>query len=186
MIRVGVLASGNGSNFQALVDNLNVDGSPARVVSLISNVETAKVIDRARKANIDSSFVDPKEASSRQAYDEIIAAKLVRQNIDLVCLAGYMRIVSPAFLKHFPNRVINIHPALLPSFPGLHGVRQALAAGVRISGCTVHFVDEGTDTGPIIAQARVRVRGDDTVDSLRARIQAAEHELLPAVVRSLL
>jgi phosphoribosylglycinamide formyltransferase-1 len=185
MLRVGVLASGSGSNFSALVEALNVDGSPARVELLLCNVPGAKVIERARAAGVEAVVIDHKAHPSREAFDEAVVQTLVDRKIELVCLAGYMRLVTPVFLRRFPGRVINIHPALLPSFPGLHGVRQAIAAGVRVAGCTVHFVDEGTDTGPIIAQAAVPVLPGDDENSLAQRIHAEEHRLYPAVVRAI-
>ena len=184
-MRVGVLASGTGSNFAALAAGLNVEGSPARVEVLVCNVPGAKVMERAAAAKIDAVVLDHKAEPSREAFDAKLAQLLVDRNIELVCLAGYMRLVTPAFLRRFPGKVINIHPALLPSFPGLHGVRQAIDAGVRVAGCTVHFVDEGTDTGPIIAQAAVPVLPGDDEAKLAARIQVEEHRLYPAVVRAL-
>jgi phosphoribosylglycinamide formyltransferase-1 len=185
MIRVGVLASGSGSNFQALVDALHVAGSPARVEVLVCNVPGAKVLDRAARAGVESVLIDHKKVATREAYDEQLVEALTTRGIELVCLAGYMRLVTPGFLRRFPGAVINIHPALLPAFPGLHGVRQALQYGVKVSGCTVHFVDEGTDTGPIIAQATVPVLPSDDEATLGARINAEEHRLYPAVVRAI-
>jgi phosphoribosylglycinamide formyltransferase-1 len=185
MTRVGVLASGSGSNFQALVEGLNVAGSPARVEVLVCNVPGAKAVERAAKLGVEALVLDHRGAASRQAYDARLAQALVDRGIELVCLAGYMRLVTPAFLQRFPGRVVNLHPALLPSFPGLHAIRQALDAGVRVTGCTVHFVDEGTDTGPIIAQAAVPVLPGDDEASLGARLHAEEHRLYPAVVRAL-
>lgn len=185
MIRVGVLASGSGSNFQALVDALHVAGSPARVEVLVCNVPGAKVLDRAARAGVESVLIDHKKVATREAYDEQLVEALTSRGIELVCLAGYMRLVTPGFLRRFPGAVINIHPALLPAFPGLHGVRQALQYGVKVSGCTVHFVDEGTDTGPIIAQATVPVLPSDDEATLGARINAEEHRLYPAVVRAI-
>ncbi len=185
MMRVGVLASGSGSNFQALVDALNVDGSPARVEVLVCNVPGAAVLQRAAKAGVPSVLAPHRESPSREAYDLRLVELLRTHAIELVCLAGYLRLVSPVFLRAFPGRVLNLHPALLPSFPGLHAVRQALDAGVRVTGCTVHFVDEGTDTGPIIAQAAVAVRPGDDEASLGARVQTEEHRLYPAVVSAI-
>ena len=185
MIRVGVLASGGGSNFSALVEALNVPASPARVEVLICNVPGAKVLERAAEAGVEAVLLDHRLVPSREQFDETIAQALIDRRIELVCLAGYMRLVSPTFLRRFPGKVINIHPALLPSFPGLHSVRQAIECGVRVAGCTVHFVDEGTDTGPIIAQAAVPVSQGDDEAALAARIQKEEHRLYPAVVRAL-
>jgi phosphoribosylglycinamide formyltransferase-1 len=184
-LRVGVLASGSGSNFQALVDGLNVEGSPARVVVLVCNVPGAKVIDRARAAKVAVELVDHKQAASRPAFDAALVEALARHEVGLVCLAGFMRLVGKTLLERFPKRVLNIHPALLPSFPGLHAQRQALVKGVKISGCTVHYVDEGTDTGPIIAQTAVPVLEGDDEEKLSARILVEEHRLYPEVVRTL-
>jgi phosphoribosylglycinamide formyltransferase-1 len=185
MMRVGVLASGSGSNFQALVDALNRDGAPARVEVLVCNVPGARVLERARAAGVEAVLLEHTRWPTREAYDAAVAEALDRARVDLVCLAGYMRLVTPAFLRRFPGRVINLHPALLPAFPGLHAVRRALAAGVTLSGCTVHFVDEGTDTGPIIAQASVPVLPGDTEATLGARIHAEEHRLYPATVAAI-
>jgi phosphoribosylglycinamide formyltransferase 1 len=184
-MRVGVLASGSGSNFQALVNALHREGSPARVTCVISNVPGAKVLERAADAGVDAVVIDHKTFPSRESFDTHLAGELSGRNVELVCLAGYMRLVTPALLSRFPGRVVNVHPALLPSFPGLHAPRQALTYGVAVSGCTVHFVDEGTDTGPIIAQAAVPVQPDDDEASLTARIQQEEHRLFPAVVREI-
>lgn len=184
-MRVGVLASGSGSNFQALLNALNVAGSPARVELLVCNVPGAKVLERAVAAGVESVLIDHQRLPTRAHFDEAVAQVLIDRKIELVCLAGYMRLVTPAFLRRFPGKVINLHPALLPSFPGLHGVRQAIDAGVRVAGCTVHFVDEGTDTGPIIAQACVPVLPQDDEATLAARIQLEEHRLYPAVVRAI-
>lgn len=185
MTRVGVLASGSGSNFQALVDALNVSGSSATVCLLICNVPGAKVIERAANAKIECVTLDHKRFASREAFDLAVAAEVERRAIDLICLAGYMRLLTPAFLDRFPGRVINVHPALLPSFPGLHAPRQALQYGVAMAGCTVHFVDSGTDTGPIIAQAAVPILPGDDEATLTTRIQREEHRLFPAVVRAI-
>lgn len=185
MMRVGVLASGSGSNFQALVDALNVAGSPAQVAVLVCNVAGARVLERARAAGIAAVLMEQSRWPNREAYDAAVADELERHGVDLICLAGYMRLVTPIFLRRFPGKIINLHPALLPSFPGLHAVRQALTAGVKVSGCTVHFVDEGTDTGPIIAQVPVPVLPGDTEDTLGARIHAEEHRVFPEVVKAI-
>lgn len=184
-MRVGVLASGSGSNFQALVDALHREGSPARVTCLVCNVPGAKVLERAAKAGVEAVVIDHKAFPSREAFDAHLASELGNRGVELVVLAGYMRLVTPALLSRFPGRVVNVHPALLPAFPGLHAPRQALAYGVALSGCTVHFVDEGTDTGPIIAQAAVPVQPDDDEAALTARIQKEEHRLFPAVIREI-
>jgi phosphoribosylglycinamide formyltransferase-1 len=184
-MRVGVLASGSGSNFQALVDALNVEGSPARVTALVCNVPGARVLERAAQAGVEAVVIDHGRYTTRADYDAAVADALALRATTLVCLAGYMRLVTPVFLSRFPGAVLNVHPALLPAFPGLHAPRQALAAGVTVTGCTVHFVDEGTDTGPIIAQACVPVLPGDDEAALTARIQREEHRLFPAVVRAL-
>lgn len=185
MMRVGVLASGSGSNFQALADALNVEGSQARVEVLICNVPGAPVLERAAKAGIEALLIDHRTASNREQFDSKVAQALTERRIELVCLAGYMRLLTPTFLRCFPGKVLNIHPALLPAFPGLHAIRQAIEYGVRVAGCTVHFVDEGTDTGPIIAQASLPVLPGDDEAKLGARIHALEHRLYPAVVSAI-
>jgi phosphoribosylglycinamide formyltransferase-1 len=183
MMRVGVLASGSGSNFQALVDALNGGDSPARVVAMVCNVPGARVIERAAAARVESIVLDHKKFAGRAQYDAAVADALGERGVELVCLAGFMRLVGSALLARFPQRVVNVHPALLPAFPGLHAPKQALDYGVKVAGCTVHFVDEGTDTGPIIAQATVPVLNDDDEASLTKRIQAEEHRLFPEVVQ---
>lgn len=185
MMRVAVLASGSGSNFQALVDALNVPGSPARVELLLCNVPGATCLERAQKAGVESQVIDHTLFDNREAFDLRVAQTLTAAKIELVALAGYMRLVTPAFLRAFPGRVINLHPALLPAFPGMHAIRQAIDAGVRVTGITVHFVDEGTDTGPIIAQQAVPVLPGDTEATLAARVHAEEHALYPRVVKAI-
>lgn len=184
MIRFGVLASGGGSNFQALADGLRGD-SNAKLSVVVCNVPGAKVIDRASAAGVPSVVLDHKTFTSREAFDEKLVATLKEHGVEWVCLAGYMRLVTPIFLRAFPGRVINIHPALLPAFPGMHGVRQAINAGVKVAGCTIHFVDEGMDTGPIIAQAAVPVLPGDDESKLGARIQIEEHRLYVKVVKDI-
>lgn len=184
MMNVGVIASGTGSNFQALVEALEVDDS-AKVIVLVCNVPGAAVLERARTLAVPSVVMDHRQWPSREAFDDALVAELKSRHVELVCLAGYMRLLTPRFLGQFPRRVINVHPALLPAFPGVRAVRQAIAAGVRVAGCTIHFVDEGADTGPIIAQAAVPVLPDDDEASLAARIQQQEHRLLPAVVKAI-
>lgn len=185
MTRVGVLASGSGSNFQALIDALNVEGSPARVVVLLCNVPGARAIERATLAGVPAVLMQAEKWATREAFDAALADELGRHGVGLVCLAGWMRLVGPAFLARYPGAVLNVHPALLPAFPGLHAPRQALAKGAKVTGCTVHFVDEGTDTGPIVAQAPVPVLPGDGIAELTARIQREEHRLYPAVVRAI-
>lgn len=191
MIRIGVLASGSGSNLQAILDACAEGRIDGQVAAVVSNVPDAKALDRALRAGVPAELLPSKGAVDRVAYDEKLVAVLRQHRVDLVCLAGYMRIVTPAFLDAFgpsPSRngcpaVLNIHPALLPSFPGLHAQRQALDHGVRFSGCTVHFVDAGTDTGPIIVQAVVPVLPGDSEASLSARILAEEHRIYPEAIQ---
>jgi phosphoribosylglycinamide formyltransferase-1 len=185
MMKVGVLASGSGSNFQALADALALPDSPARVVALVCNVKGAQVIQRAQASGISVELIEHGPfGKNREHFELEIIQALRKHQVQLVCLAGFMRLVGPTLLKAFPNAVLNIHPALLPAFPGLHGARQAIAYGVKVSGCTVHLVDEGTDTGPIVAQSAVAVADDDDEKSLADRILIEEHLLYPKVVRS--
>ncbi len=183
-LRVGVLVSGRGSNLQALLDASSRPGYPAEVVVVISDRERAAALDRARAAGVESLFVNPKDFGDREAFDLALVAELTRRRVGLVCNAGFMRILSPAYTRAFAGRAMNIHPSLLPAFPGLHAQRQALEHGVKIAGVTVHFVDDGpVDTGPIILQAGVPVQPDDTEETLSARILAEEHRLYPEAVR---
>ncbi len=184
-MRVGVLASGNGTNLQALINALNREGSPARVELTICNVPGAKALERAQQAGVATELLPSKGVTDRAAYDAQLVELLHQHHIEVVCLAGYMRLLTPVFLKAFPARVLNIHPSLLPSFPGMHAIRQAIEAGVKVTGCTVHFVDEGTDTGPIIAQTPVPVLDGDDENKLAERIHHEEHRLYPAVVSKL-
>lgn len=182
-LRLGVLASGRGSNLQAIMDAAATGKIEAQVAVVISDNEGAFALERARRAGIPAEFVDPEAFSSKEEYEKAIVALLQRYGTGLVCLAGYMRMVGKVMLDAFWNKIINIHPALLPSFPGLHGQEQAWKHGVKYSGCTVHFVDEGMDTGPIIIQAVVPVYDDDTADTLSARILEQEHRIYPEAIR---
>jgi phosphoribosylglycinamide formyltransferase 1 len=182
--RLGVLVSGSGSNLQALLDACSQPDYPAEVACVVSNVPTAFALERARKARVPSVVVlEHKAFASRADFERAIGEELRKAGVEWVCLAGFMRLLSADFLAGFPGRVLNIHPALLPAFPGLHAQRQALEHGVKIAGCTVHFVDAGTDTGPIIAQAAVPVLPRDDEESLSARILREEHRLYPLAVR---
>ena len=179
-LKVGVLISGRGSNLQALIDAAADPAYPAEIALVISNRPEAPGLERAAGAGIaHCAIADP----SRQAFAAAADAALRQSSVALVALAGYMRILDSFFIAAWRDRLVNIHPSLLPAFPGLHAQRQALAAGVRFSGCTVHFVRDEVDTGPIIAQAAVPVRGDDDEDRLSRRILQAEHRLYPLVVR---
>lgn len=181
--RVAVLASGTGSNLQALLDDEVVGPAIALVVS---DRAEAKALDRARSAGVEAVHLDPKTYDGREAYDRALVSLLQEREIDLVCLAGYMRILSPPVVRAFWGKMLNVHPALLPAFPGAHAVREALAWGAKISGCTVHVLDEEVDHGPILAQEAVPILEDDDEASLHARIQEAEHRLYPAVVARML
>ena len=184
IVRIGVLASGRGSNFQAIVDAVESGFvKHARIVVLISDVEDAFALERARNHGIAGVFVNPKDFSRREEFDSRLVEELRKRDVDLVLLAGYMRIITPGFVKSFKNRIMNIHPALLPSFPGLHAQKQALEYGVKISGCTVHFVDEEVDHGPIILQSAVDVMDDDTEETLSKRILEQEHRIYPLAVK---
>ncbi|AEF94601.1 phosphoribosylglycinamide formyltransferase [Desulfotomaculum nigrificans CO-1-SRB] len=182
-LRLGVLASGRGSNLQSIMDACRQGAIPAEVVVVISDKATALALERARAAGIAAHFVDIKSFPDKAAYEQVIVDILKEHRVQLVCLAGYMRLVGPTLLKAYHNQIMNIHPALLPSFPGRHGQLDALNYGVKISGCTVHFVDEGMDTGPIILQAAVPVLDDDTEDTLAARILEQEHRLYPQAIK---
>ncbi len=181
--RLGVLVSGSGSNLQALLDACAQADYPAEVACVVSNVPSAYGLERARKAGVPAVALDHKAYTSRGDFERALGVELRTANVEWVCLAGFMRLLSADFLAGYPGRVLNIHPALLPSFPGLHAQRQALERGVKIAGCTVHFVDAGTDTGPIIAQAAVPVLPGDDEASLSARILVEEHKLYPLAVR---
>ncbi len=183
LLRVGVLASGRGSNLQALLDAGSRPDYPARVVVVVSDREDARALARARAAGVSSLFVNPKDHGDRPAYDAVLTKTLEHHEVGLVCLAGFMRILSPVFVNAWQGRLMNIHPSLLPAFPGLHAQRQALDHGVRIAGATVHFVDEGVDTGPIVLQAAVPVEATDTEETLAARILIEEHRIYPEAVR---
>lgn len=182
-LRIGLLASGRGSNLQAIIGAIEAGKLDCRLAVVVSDRADARALERARKHGIDTVFLDPKAYPGREAYDQAVLAELAEHRVELVCLAGYMRILTPMFVRALPGQIMNIHPALLPAFPGLHAQRQALKYGVRVSGATVHFVDEGVDTGPIICQAAVPVREDDTEETLAARILAEEHELYPRAIR---
>ncbi|HEY3346467.1 MAG TPA: phosphoribosylglycinamide formyltransferase [Nitrospirota bacterium] len=181
--RIGVLASGNGSNLQAIIDAVEAGKISAEIVVVLSDNKDAFALERAKKHGIAAEFVDPKPFRRREDYDLALMQILRKNQVDLVLLAGYMRIVGVPLVEAFEDRMLNIHPALLPSFPGLHVQKKAVEHGARFSGCTVHFVDSGMDTGPIIIQAVVPVLPDDTEDSLAARILRQEHKIYPEAVR---
>ncbi|MGD0283337.1 MAG: phosphoribosylglycinamide formyltransferase [Dissulfurispiraceae bacterium] len=183
MLNVAVLASGRGSNFQAIIDEIEAGKLSAAIKLLIVDNADAYAIERAKKHHIEYLYLDPKASPAKDAYFSAMAEELRKRGVELVALAGFMRIVRKPLIDAFPNRIVNIHPALLPAFPGLHGQKQASDWGVRISGCTVHFVDGGMDTGPIIIQAAVPVSPYDTEEDLSARILKMEHKIYPEAIR---
>jgi phosphoribosylglycinamide formyltransferase-1 len=184
--RIGVLLSGRGSNFVALADNIAAGQIPGAAIAIvISNREDAPGLQRAAERGIPGQVI-PSKGLEREAYDRMAVAALKEAGVELVCLAGFMRLLSPYFVAAFPGRILNIHPALLPAFPGLEAQRQALEHGVKFSGCTVHFVDENLDAGPIVAQAVVQVEPGDTPETLSARILKEEHRLYTEAVRLVL
>jgi len=184
--RLGVLISGRGSNLQAIIDAIAGGRLAATVAIVISNRADAAGLGRARGAGIETLYLNPRDYDDRDAYDAAIAEVLRARRVDLVCLAGFMRLVGPRLLEAFPNRILNIHPSLLPSFPGLDAQRQALEHGVQVTGATVHLVTCELDGGPIVLQAAVPVAPGDSVDSLSARILLEEHRIYPEAIRIVL
>jgi len=183
-LRIAVLVSGRGSNLQAIIDNIEKGLLPAEIAVVISDQPEAYSLERARKHNIPSVPLSAKGyKGKREEYDVLLVKELQKHRVELVCLAGFMRIITPTLIKAFPNRILNIHPALLPAFPGLHVQKAALEHGVKFSGCTVHFVDEDMDTGPIIIQAVVPVLDNDTEDSLSERILKQEHKIYSRAIQ---
>jgi phosphoribosylglycinamide formyltransferase-1 len=182
-LRIAVLASGRGSNFAAIVRAAASGAIPGIVAVLVTDRLDARVLAIAREHRIEAICVEPRDHPGREAHEKQVISMLDERTIGLVCLAGYMRILSGTFVKHFEGRLLNIHPSLLPSFPGLHAQRQALGYGVKVTGATVHFVDEGVDSGPIVLQAAVPVAPDDTEETLAARILLEEHRIYPEAIR---
>lgn len=180
--RIGVLVSGRGSNLQAVIDSIAAGRLDADIAVVISNRADAGGLERARAAGIETLHIDHRKFESREAFDLAVVGELQRREVSLVCLAGFMRLLSAAFVEAFPNRILNIHPSLLPAFPGLDGQRQAWEYGVKVSGATVHIVTPELDAGPIVRQAAVPVRDDDTPDALAARILAEEHRIYPEAI----
>jgi phosphoribosylglycinamide formyltransferase-1 len=185
MSKLGVLISGRGTNLQALIDAAREGRLGGAIAVVISNVESAPGLERARRAGIPTAFRDHR-GRRREDYDQEIAHILHHHAVDLVCLAGYMRLLSPEFIRAFPGRILNVHPSLLPAFPGLDAQRQAWEHGVKVSGATVHLVDEGLDSGAIVLQEAVPVLDGDTPETLAERILEAEHRIYPRAVRLLL
>lgn len=180
---IAVLVSGSGSNLQAIIDASERGEIPCSVRLVVSNRADAFGLERARKHGIPTSVVDHKAFPTREEFDARLVEILQESGVELVCLAGFMRVLTPRFIRAFHDRILNIHPALLPAFPGIHGPRQALQYGARFAGCTVHFIDEGVDTGPIVAQGVVPVFEDDTEETLAARILVQEHRIYPMAIR---
>jgi phosphoribosylglycinamide formyltransferase-1 len=176
MTRIGILISGRGSNFEAIADNIARSAIPAEIAVVISNRPQARGLEIAREKGLNAVSI-PSKGLDREIYDRMLLEELRRNRVELVCLAGFMRLLSASFIRAFPHRILNIHPSLLPAFPGLDAQHQALEHGVKISGCTVHFVDEYLDAGPILIQTAVPVLDDDTVESLSARILKEEHRI---------
>ncbi len=185
MKRLGILLSGRGSNFEAIADNVAAGRIDATIAVVISNRPEARGLETARARGFNAVCI-PSKGVERETYDRMVVAELKKNNVDLVCLAGFMRLLSACFVREFPLRILNVHPALLPSFPGLDAQHQAVEHGVKISGCTVHFVDENLDAGPIVVQAAVPVLDDDTADTLSARILKEEHRIYSDAIRIVL
>jgi len=183
MINIGVLASGRGTNLQAIIEAVKEGKIEGRISVAISDNRDAFALKRAKQNNIETKYINFKNFKNREDYDKKIVEYLKKKDVDLVVLAGYMRILGSYFIKMYKNRIMNIHPALLPSFPGLHAQRQAVEYGVKVSGCTVHFVDEGVDSGPIILQKAVEVKDDDTEELLAERILKEEHQIYPQAIQ---
>lgn len=180
---IGVLISGGGTNLQSIIDAIEADKLDAKIALVVSNKADAHGLVRAKNHGLETQFVDPKNFSSREAFDQAVVDALRARGVELVVLAGFMRLLSPLFVKAYSNRIMNIHPALLPAFPGLHVQQKAIDYGVRFSGCTVHFVNEECDEGPIIIQAVVRVFPNDSAASLAARILKQEHRIYPKAIQ---
>lgn len=183
VLKIGVLASGSGTNLQSIIDNIEAGKLQAEIACVLSNNIASIALERAQRHGIPTLHIDHRNFTGREAYDAALVETLREFGVGLVVLAGFMRIITPVLLNAFPAAVMNIHPAILPAFPGLHAQRQALDYGVKVSGCSVHFVDAGTDTGPIIIQAAVPVLEGDTEASLSARILVEEHRIYPEALR---
>ncbi len=182
MKRIAVLASGQGTNLEAIMEAAGAGKIAGEVALVVSDQEKARALKRAEKRGVKALFINPAEYKGRKDYDRAVVGRLQEAGIDLVVLAGFMRLLSPYFVRAFPLQIMNIHPSLLPAFPGLDGVEQALNYGVKVTGCTVHFVDEGLDTGPVILQEAVPVIQNDTIDTLHQRVHGAEYRLYPTAI----
>ena len=181
--KLAVLVSGRGTNLQAIIDAVEHRELPAKIAIVLCNIKDAFALERAQNRGIETAFLDPKSFSGKAEYDRAMIDLLQSKSVDLVCLAGFMRILGKAFIQAFSGKIINIHPSLLPAFPGLHPQKQALEYGVKFSGCSVHFVDEGVDSGPIILQSVVPVYDTDDEETLSSRILEQEHMLYPRAIR---
>ncbi len=184
MVKIAVLASGRGSNLQAIIDSIETKKIIANISIVISNVKNALALEIAKRHSIKTSFVDPAKFGTKEDFDHNIVQILKKEQVNLICLAGFMRILSHSFIQEFKNCIMNIHPSLLPSFPGLNSQKKALDYGVKFSGCTVHFVDEGVDSGPIIIQKVVPIFDYDSVESLSERILKEEHRIYPLAIKA--
>ncbi len=182
-VHLGVLASGRGSNLQAIIEAGEAGTIDALVVIVVSDVANARALELAQRYGIEAVFVDSRLHATSEEFEAAVIDLLRKHEVELVCLAGFMRLLSPHFIRKYRDKIMNIHPALLPAFPGLHAQRQALRYGAKVSGCTVHFVDEGVDTGPIIIQAVVPVLDEDTEEALSARILTYEHQIYPRAIQ---
>lgn len=183
MINIGILASGRGTNLQAIIEAIKKGKIEGEIKVVISDNPDAYALKRAKQNNIETEYINYKSFKNREDYDKKIVECLKEKDVGLVVLAGYMRIISPHFIKMYKNKIMNIHPALLPSFPGLHAQRQAIEYGVKVSGCTVHFVEEGVDSGPVILQKVVEVKDNDTEESLAEKILKEEHQIFPQAIQ---
>lgn len=185
-MKIAVFASGNGSNFEAIVKSMNQGEIEGAIVLVFSDRTDAYVLERAKSLQIPVRSFSPKQFTNKVEYEKEILKELKAKEVELLVLAGYMRLIGPTLLNAYPNRILNIHPALLPEFPGLHGIRDAFEAGVKQTGVTVHYVDNGVDTGPILAQKRVNIEENETLASLELKIHQAEHQLYPEVVQEVI
>lgn len=183
MLKVGVLASGRGTNLQSIIDGIKEGEVPAEIKVVISDNEEAKALDRAKKYGIEGFYVNPEQYETTEDFEQAMVDILQDYDVELVVMAGFMRLLSPYFIRQYKNKIMNIHPSLLPAFKGLHAQKQALDYGVKVAGCTVHFADEGMDTGPIILQATVPVKQDDTEETLANRILQQEHKIYPQAIK---
>lgn len=185
-MKIAVFASGNGSNFEAIVKSMNQGEIEGAIVLVFSDRTDAYVLERAKSLQIPVRSFSPKQFANKVEYEREILKELEAKEVELLVLAGYMRLIGPTLLNAYPNRILNIHPALLPEFPGLHGIRDAFEAGVKQTGVTVHYVDNGVDTGPILAQKRVNIEENETLASLELKIHQAEHQLYPEVIQDVI